>query len=114
MTQEQEVICILLSEKDQRFIEISNEITVNRMNPTYGPKIADKEFFKLVSKIEPGTFYCEIKDWEIRDYEFILNNESIMYDLENTITPKPDYIDRMKSNYREIKINKLIDDTKNR
>lgn len=109
----QEVICILLSEKDQRFIEISEDITVKRMDTTFGPKIGDREFFKLVSKIEPGTFYCEIRDWELKDYEYILNDEVIMYNLKNTITAKPDYIDRMKSNYREIKINKLINDTKN-
>lgn len=110
----QEVICILLSEKDQRFIEISKEdITVKRMYTTFGPKIGDKEFFKLVSKIQPGTFYCEIRDWELKDYEYILNDEFIMYDLKNTITPNPDYIDRMKSKYREIKIDKLIDDAKN-
>lgn len=108
-----EIICILLSVEDQRFIEISDDITVKRMDNNFGPKIGDREFFKLVTKIEPGSYYCEIRDWELKDYEHILNDKVIMYDLENTITNTPHYINRMKANYREIKINKLINDTKN-
>jgi hypothetical protein len=59
--------------------------------------------------IKSGTLWTKMFDWELEDYENVLNSELIMNRLENNITPNPTYIDEMISNLRELKINKVIE-----
>lgn len=96
----------------QRFISISdNGVVVRVMDKIFGVKIdEDKIFFKLRSGVKPGSYYCKVLDWELEDYESVISDKDIMYRLKNTITTNPTYIEEMKSNLRELRINKLLKD----
>lgn len=59
--------------------------------------------------IKPGSSWCKILDWEVEDYKKILNNKYVMDKLENNITPNPTYLSEMKAKFREIQIDKIID-----
>ena len=96
-------LCILRPSDEgrpQRFISIGdNYVDVREMDKIFGPKIDENQiFFKMRVGMKPGSSWCKILDWELEDYESVLNNESVMYKLKHTITPNPTYIEEMKSN----------------
>jgi len=99
----------------QRFISIGDSIVyVREMDKMFGPKIDESQsFFKMRVGMKPGSSWCKILDWELEDYESVLNNEQVMYKLRHMITPNPTYIDEMISILRELKINKLIENGTN-
>lgn len=105
--------CILL--ESGRFISIGDKsVDLKEFDKIFGPKIEDNQvFFKMRVGVKPGTSWCKILDWDLEDYESVLNNEPVMYKLEFGMTPNPTYIQEMKSNLRELKINKLIEDDTN-
>lgn len=104
--------CILLG---SRFISIGDKsVDLREFDKVFGPILEDGQiFFKMRVGIKPGTSWCKILDWEIEDYESVLNNDPVMYKLQYLITPDPTYIQEMKSNLRELKINELMNDTNN-
>lgn len=113
-----DTLCILRpsdEERPQRFISIDdNHVDVREMDKIFGPKLDnDKIFFKLRVGTKPGSSWCKVLDWELEDYEKVLNNHPVMYKLEHGMTPNPTYIQEMKSNLRELKINKVIEDDTN-
>jgi hypothetical protein len=55
-----------------------------------------------------GTMWCKIFEWESDDYKYVMDNDYIMDRLENNITPNPPYISEMKTNYRELQIDKIL------
>lgn len=115
-----DTLCILRPSDEgrpQRFITISDTYAdVREMDQIFGPKVdEDQKFFKMRVGTKPGSSWCKILDWDLEDYEWVLNNGPVMSKLKNGITPKPEYIEEMISILRELKINKVIeDDTEDR
>lgn len=112
------VLCILRQSdpgRPQRFISITgSDVSVREMDHLFKLDIdEDKTFFKIEIGIAPGSLWTRISDWNIEDYESILSNDDIMYNLRYMITPNPTYIDEMISNLRGLKINKLIENDTN-
>jgi len=104
----EEKLCILL--ESGRFLSINqSDVELKKMDDIFGPKLdKNQTFFKMRVGIKPGTMWCKIFEWESEDYRTVLDNDYVMDRLENTITPNPTYINEMKSNYRELQIDKIL------
>jgi len=103
-----DTLCILL--ESGRFLSINqSDVELKKMDDIFGPKLEEGQtFFKMRVGMKPGTMWCKIFEWESEDYKSILDNDYVMDRLENTITPNPTYINEMKSNYRELQIDKIL------
>ena len=115
------LLCIKLVSQDDG-IEKGGYVTINlethsvdykTYDKVFGPCFGEGTFHKMKTGIKSGTLWTKMFDWELEDYENVLNSELIMNRLENNITPNPTFIDEMISNLRGLKINKLIENDTN-
>lgn len=102
----EDYLCILL--KSGNYISIDSNNTVELNSDMVFGKESKKRFFKLRVSIEPGNKWTKKLDYTVEDYQRILSDSDIIYKLENSIEPNPTYIDEMKSELRELQINKIV------
>ena len=105
-----ETLCILL--ESGRFLSIDTDesnVDLKEIDDLFGPKLDENQtFFKMRVGMKPGSMWCKMFEWECSDYRTVLDNDYVMSRLENNITPNPTYINEMKSNYRELQIDKIL------
>lgn len=103
----EEYLCILLKSGNYITIDNNNIANVKQPDKIFGPKIENK-FFKLRVGMKPGSMWSKTLDYDAEDYQRILSDSDLIYRLENTIEPNPRYISEMKSELRELQINKIV------
>jgi hypothetical protein len=106
----EDTLCILLDSGNFVSIDTNKpDVKLRKMDSIFGPKLDEGQtFFRMRVGMKPGTMWCKIFEWESDDYKYVMDNDYIMDRLENNITPNPPYISEMKTNYRELQIDKIL------